>query len=162
MISHWTAGLCLGCCGCCSIPPRQLSRPLTVVTTTVPDRSPNPTKFKPHEPAALLERRSSWAGRHAAPAINAKRRRGDITGRNTKYALYRFYPYWATIKPVDKTARVQRQFFERFYPTVISVRILAALAPLGVVCQWLYPAVIPARENRSPHEPTTLALAISL
>ena len=32
-----------GVVGCCSILPRQLSRPLTVVTTIVPDRSPNPT-----------------------------------------------------------------------------------------------------------------------
>ena len=32
-----------GVVGCCSILPRQLSRPLTVVTNIVPDRSPNPT-----------------------------------------------------------------------------------------------------------------------
>ena len=36
-----------GVVGCCSILPRQLSRPLTVATTNVPDRSPNPNTHRP-------------------------------------------------------------------------------------------------------------------
>ena len=32
-----------GVVGCCSILPHQLLRPLTIVTTIVPDRSPNPS-----------------------------------------------------------------------------------------------------------------------
>ena len=48
-----------GVVGCCSILPRQLSRPLTVVTTIVPDRSPNPRlkpSFSAHSSSRSLSR----------------------------------------------------------------------------------------------------------
>ena len=53
---------------------------------------------------------------------NTKQRRGDITGRNAKYALDWFYHLLVLIKLVDITAHVQRPFSERFYLPVISVR----------------------------------------
>ena len=86
----------------------------------------------------------------------------DITGQGAKYALNRMYGLSDHVKPVDKTARKKRPIFQRLYPTVISVQNLAAPKPLEVVCQRLYQAVISVRENRSTHEPTTLALATSL
>ena len=58
----------------------------------------------------------------------------DKTGQSTKYALDRIYRIWDTMKPADKTAGKKRPIFQRFYQTVISVQILAAPAPLEVVC----------------------------
>ena len=49
-----------GVVGCCSILPRQLSRPRTAVATIVPDRSPNPRlkpSFSAHSSSRSLSRR---------------------------------------------------------------------------------------------------------
>ena len=113
-------------------------------------------EFRPHP------RQTIWSCRGASTPNGANLSTPDITGQSTKYALNRIYRLSNHIKPADKTARKKRPIFQRFYPSVISVQILAAPTPFEVVCQRLYPAVISVRENRSTHEPMTLALATSL
>ena len=48
--------------------------------------------------------------------FNAKRRKGDITARYAKYALYGLYRIWDQIKPADKTAYGKWPIFD----TVLS------------------------------------------
>ena len=48
---------------------------------------------------------------------NAKRRKGDITARYAKYALYGLYRLSTQIKPADKTAHAQWAYFVAVLPT---------------------------------------------
>ena len=50
-------------------------------------------------------------------SINAKRRKGDITARNAKYALYGLCRLSDPIKPADKIAHAQWAYFVAVLPT---------------------------------------------
>ena len=97
----------------------------------------------------------------AKPAINAKRRKGDITARYAKYALYRLYRISNQIKPDDKTAHAKWAYFVAVlytnYIRTIYLERKNALSGEAAV----YLVVIPVKKNRWRHQLTALVLEIT-